>query len=270
MLARQTHPFRGCPMIVDDYDYLAPGGSSFTVTSGKIAKLNKRSRVLEIGCGKGEAACTLAREFNCHVYAFDSEPDMIVYSRQKAKASGLDDRIEFEVKDGRDMDFGNGKYDMVLAEGGTLTYIGREEGVKYCAGILKEGGYLALTDLIYITKDVPKEVRDVYEGGAFQYLTEIGYREMLEKHCFEIVHLSMIPQSAWDRYYMSMRRRTMDPGGELFKGFKDSMRKEIDVYYNRGGMQSIGYVYIVARLAKKKQVKPGPDDLRIPILGMMG
>ena len=112
----------------------------------------------------------------------------------------------------------------------------------------------------------PQTVRDAYEEGVYQYNTELQYREILESNGFEIVHLSMLPQSAWDRYYMGMRRKIMNAQDRFTKEFKDSMMREIDVYYNLGGMFSVGYVYVVARLAKHKQVKPAPDGMRIPLI----
>ena len=96
-------------MITDDFDYLAPGGRSYTTTSGLIAKLGKRSRVLEIASGRGEAACALAGTFHCKVDAFDMDPIMVEYSREKAKELGLEDFVDFDVKDGREMDFGEGQ-----------------------------------------------------------------------------------------------------------------------------------------------------------------
>ena len=253
-------------MITDDFDYLAPGGRSYTTTSGMIAKLNKRSRVLELASGKGEAACTLASKFGCKIEAYDIDPVVVEYSREKAKKLGLEDFIDFEVKDCRDLDFGTGFYDMILAEGGALTYLGREDAVAHCAELLKEGHCLAITDLIYLREEIPETVRDAYEEGVFEYLTEIKYREMLERNGFEIAHLSMLPQSAWDRYYMGMRRKIINGKDRFTKEFRDSMMREIDVYYNMGGMFSVGYVYVVARLAKNKKVRPAADGMRIPLM----
>ena len=253
-------------MITDDFDYLSPGGRSYTIASGLISKLGKRSRVLEIACGRGEAACTLAGEFGCRVEAFDIDPVMIEYSRKKAEKRELQDLVNFDVKDGREMDFGEGSYDLILAEGGALTYIGREEGIERAAGLLKEGHCLALTDLIYLRNDIPQPVRDAYEEGVFKYVMEIDYRRLLENYGFEVVFVAMLPQSAWDRYYMQMRRKVIDSKKEYTQEFRDSMTREIDVYYNFGGMYSVGYMYAVARLAKNKRVKPGPKDMRIPLM----
>lgn len=252
-------------MITDDFDYLAPGGRSYTIASGLIAGLKKNSRVLEIACGRGEAACALAEKFKCRVEAFDIDPVMVEYSRKKAESRALAEHVDFFIKDGRDMDFGEGKYDMVLAEGGALTYIGREEGVARCADLLKEGRCLALMDLIYTRDDVPQAVRDAYEEGVYRYLTEIQYRNLLESNGFEVVFAAMLPQSAWDRYYMQMRRKVLSHRNKYTKEFKDSMTREIDVYYNYGGIFSVGYFYAIARLARKKQVKPAPKNLRIPL-----
>ncbi len=252
-------------MITDDFDYLAPGGRSYTVASGLIARINKRSRALEIACGRGEAACTLAEEFHCRVDAFDIDPVMVEYALDKADKRSLGEHTNFFVRDGRDMDFGEGRYDLILAEGGALTYIGREEGVARCADLLKEGRCLALTDLIYTRDDVPQPVRDAYEEGVFNYNTEIQYRKLLEGNKFEVVFTAMLPQSAWDRYYAKMRRQVMSHRNRFTKEFKDSMMREIDVYYNYGGMYSVGYLFVVARLARKKQVKPAPEGLRIPL-----
>lgn len=252
-------------MITDDFDYLAPGGRSYTLAAGRLAGIKKNSRVLEIACGRGEAACALAEAFKCRVDAFDIDPVMVEHSMEKSNKLGLGEFTNFFVKDGRDMDFGEGKYDMVLAEGGALTYIGREEGIARAADLLKEGKCLALMDLIYLRDDVPQPVRDAYEEGVYTYLTEIRYRKLLEAYDFEIVFASMLPQSAWDRYYAQMRRQVMNPRNKFTKDFKDSMMREIDVYYNYGGMFSIGYFFAVARLSKNKRVKPASEGLRIPL-----
>ncbi|HTX43463.1 MAG TPA: class I SAM-dependent methyltransferase [Methanocella sp.] len=252
-------------MITDDFDYLAPGGRSYTIASGLIAKLNKRSRALEVACGRGEASCALAEEFKCRVDAFDIDPVMVEYCREKAEKRGLVEHTNFFVKDGRDMDFGEGKYDLVLAEGGALTYIGREDGVARCADLLREGRCLALMDLVYTREDVPQPVRDAYEEGVYKYNTELQYRKLLEDNKFEVVFAAMLPQSAWDRYYAKMRRQVISPRSKATKAFKDSILREIDVYYNYGGMYSVGYLYLVARLARKKQVKPAPKGMRIPL-----
>jgi len=255
-------------MIEDDFDYLAPGGKSFTLTSGALARLNKNSRVLAIASGNGEAACALTERFGCKVEGFDLDPNMVQASIDKAAARGLDELTRFEVKDGRDADFGSGHYDLILAEGGGLTYVGREEGTGRCAALLKDGKALAITDLIYLDKDVPETVRNAYEEGVFTYLNEMEYRQLLERHGFEIVHLSLLPQSAWDRYYMAMRRRVTRPGGFISDEFGRHMLDEIDVFYNKEGMHYVGYVYIVAKMARGKRVKPGPKNLRVPVFGI--
>jgi ubiquinone/menaquinone biosynthesis C-methylase UbiE len=255
-------------MIEDDFDYLAPGGRSFTLTSGLLARLNRRSRVLEIASGRGEAACALAERFGCRVEAFDIDPNMVETAGRKAAERGLEGLASFDVKDGRNLDFGTGYYDLVLAEGGALTYVGREEGVERCASLLKDGRTLAIMDLIYLSKEVPDVVRKAYEEGVYTYLTEIENRQLLESHGFEIAHLSLLPQSAWDRYYMGMQRMVSRPGGFVTDEFRNTMLNEIDVFYEKKGMHYVAYVYIVAKMARNKRVREGPKNLRVPVFGI--
>jgi SAM-dependent methyltransferase len=255
-------------MIADDYEYLAPGGRSFTLTAGALARLDRRSRVLEIASGRGEAACALAERFGCRVEAFDIDPNMVENASRKAAERGLEERASFTVKDGRNLDFGDGCYDLILAEGGALTYIGRDDGVGRCASLLKDGRTLAITDLIYLSKDVPRAVRDAYEEGVYSYLTEIEYRQLLERHGFEIAHLSLLPQSAWDRYYMAMQRTVSRPGGFVTDEFRNAMLNEIDVFYEKKGMHYVGYAYIIAKMARSKRVREGPKNLRVPVFGI--
>jgi hypothetical protein len=85
------------------------------------------------------------------------------------------------VKDGRDMDFGEGKYDMVLAEVGALTYIGREEGISRAADLLKEGYAIKKNGVLYCNVPVTTEKsRKLFEE------INTGLQTELEELCGEI------------------------------------------------------------------------------------
>jgi hypothetical protein len=66
---------------------------------------------------------------------------------------------------------------------------------------------------------------------------------------------------------MGMQRTISRPGGFVTPEFVASMNREIDVFYNKGGMHHVGYVFIIAKMARGKQVKPGPKNLRVPLFG---
>ena len=58
------------------------------------------------------------------------------------------------------------------------------------------------------------------------------------------------------------------PGSGVTEEFRAAIMNEIDVFYEQDGMHYVAYVYIVAKMARGKQVRPGPKNLRVPVLGM--
>ncbi len=60
-------------------------------------------RVLEIGCGWGGLALTLAREHGAQVTGITLSQEQLAIARDRAKAAGLADRVSFELMDYRAM-----------------------------------------------------------------------------------------------------------------------------------------------------------------------
>ncbi len=60
--------------------------------------------VLDIGCGWGGMAITLAREFGARVHGITLSEEQLTEARARAAAAGLADRVSFELMDYRAMD----------------------------------------------------------------------------------------------------------------------------------------------------------------------
>ena len=71
-------------------------------------------RVLDIGCGWGGMALTLAREHGAQVVAVTLSEEQLKVARQRAEAEGLSDRIEFRLQDYRAV---TGKFDRIVSVG---------------------------------------------------------------------------------------------------------------------------------------------------------
>ncbi len=64
------------------------------------AKLKAGGTALDVGCGSGRAAITLAKAFpKAQVFGFDNHPGSIQRARANAKAAGLSSRVTFKVVD---------------------------------------------------------------------------------------------------------------------------------------------------------------------------
>jgi len=71
-------------------------------------------RVLDIGCGWGGLALTLARDHGAHVTGITLSQEQLTIAQARAKAAGLADRVSFELTDYRAM---RGQYDRIVSVG---------------------------------------------------------------------------------------------------------------------------------------------------------
>ncbi len=98
-----------------------------TLEAAQIAKMDRvcrklalrpGERVVEAGCGWGGLALYMAREFGVTVRAFNVSSEQIAYARERARAEGLDDRVEFVEDDYRNV---RGQYDAFVSSGCSST-----------------------------------------------------------------------------------------------------------------------------------------------------
>jgi cyclopropane-fatty-acyl-phospholipid synthase len=77
-------------------------------------------RVVEAGCGWGALALHMAKRFGVSVRAFNISTEQIAYARDRARAEGLDGRVEFVHDDYREV---RGQYDAFMSIG-MLEHVG--------------------------------------------------------------------------------------------------------------------------------------------------
>jgi cyclopropane-fatty-acyl-phospholipid synthase len=70
--------------------------------------------VLDIGCGWGGLALTLARDYRAHVTGITLSREQLTEARNRAIAEGLEDRVNFELMDYRAMDR---RFDRIVSVG---------------------------------------------------------------------------------------------------------------------------------------------------------
>jgi cyclopropane-fatty-acyl-phospholipid synthase len=70
--------------------------------------------VLDIGCGWGGTALTLARDFDAVVTGITLSSEQLTEARARAAAEGLDDRVTFELMDYRSL---NQRFDRIVSVG---------------------------------------------------------------------------------------------------------------------------------------------------------
>jgi cyclopropane-fatty-acyl-phospholipid synthase len=101
--------------------YFAENGASLeTAQAAKKAHIARKlllspgMRVLDIGCGWGGLALTLARDHGAHVTGITLSQEQLAIARERARSAGLADRATFELMDYRAV---KGEFDRVVSVG---------------------------------------------------------------------------------------------------------------------------------------------------------
>jgi cyclopropane fatty-acyl-phospholipid synthase-like methyltransferase len=229
-------------------NYTSPAGKEFTFAAARFAGINPSSSVLDMGCGYGEGACTLATEFRCRITACDSNKDNIDIAQNAAIERNVSHLITFEHLDVLSANYSETPFELILAEGGVLSYLNRKKGLALANNWLVPRGWFAFSDLIIISDNVPDEIKTIYEDATYHYETEHTYRELIAAENMEIHFMSLVPPSGWDNYYAHMARRLEDNRGFFAdRRIKLAFHREIDVFYRLEASKYIGYLFCIAR-----------------------
>ena len=102
-----------------------------TLEEAQAAKMDHVSRkvwlrpgetVVEAGCGWGALALHMAKHYGVQVKAFNISHEQIRYARERARAEGLDGRVEYIEDDYRNI---SGRFDAFVSVG-MLEHVGKE------------------------------------------------------------------------------------------------------------------------------------------------
>jgi cyclopropane-fatty-acyl-phospholipid synthase len=143
-------------------------------------RLRPGETVVEAGCGWGALALHMARHHGVRVKAYNISSEQIRYARERARAEGLDGRVEFVEEDYRNI---RGRFDVFVSVG-MLEHVGRESYPAFGAVIDRclapEGRGL----LHFIGRDRPRALnpwirKRIFPGAYPPTLGEVT-REVLE------------------------------------------------------------------------------------------
>lgn len=118
-----------------------PGDFAITRQAFDFCGMPETASVLDIGCGQGETAGYIQKEYGMHVTGIDSAPEMI--QRAKKAYPGL----TFMEGNAQMLDFPSAAFTCVLMECSLSLVCDQQEAIHEAFCVLKDGGYLIIHDL---------------------------------------------------------------------------------------------------------------------------
>ncbi|MFA5411494.1 MAG: class I SAM-dependent methyltransferase [Candidatus Omnitrophota bacterium] len=200
-------------------------------TLGAALRLEKGTRVLDLGSGSGEMLCTWARDYGVIGTGIDMSQLFTEQAKLRAEELGVADKVKF-------------------IHGDAAGYVSDEKvGVAACVGATWIGGGVAGT--------IELLARSLRSGGIIligePYWRQLPLRENIAKEChansisdflilpellaffgrlgYDVVEMVLADQDGWDRYeaakWLTMRRwLEANPGDELARNVRDKLTSE--------------------------------------------
>ncbi len=231
-----------------------PGSNSDTLKALSFIDFEKEKllKVADIGCGSGAQTITLAQNIEGRVTAVDLFPEFLDKLNAKSKELGLQGKITTLEKSMEDLPFNKEEFDVIWSEG-AIYIIGFEEGVKKWKDYLKPGGYIAVSEITWITNSRPDEIEEHWNNEYPEIDTASNKIKILEENGFSPVGYFILPESSWiDNYYQPIEERIDDflkkhRNSEIAKSIVDGEREEIRKYKKYKDFFSYGF-YIAKKI----------------------
>ncbi|MCC6433648.1 MAG: class I SAM-dependent methyltransferase [Acidimicrobiales bacterium] len=205
--------------------------------------------IVDLGCGGGAQTLDLAELTGGVVVAVDNHAPFAELLTRRAAARGCSDRVRPHIADMTDPGLPAERADLVWSEG-ALYNIGLAAALPRCHRLLRPGGYLAFTDAVWRTQDIPDAVRELFADYPTMG-TVADVLALLPAHGFELIGHFPVPDDAWwDEFYTPMRARITELRANGSFGAEglaalDRCDAEIDLFSEHG--HRYGYEFFVAR-----------------------
>lgn len=202
-----------------------------------LKNLPSEPLILDIGCGHGIQTLELARISNAKIIALDNYQPFLDILMKNAAKEGLQTRIIPKNQSMLEMDFKDGSFDVIWSEG-ALYFMGFQNGVNRCHRLLKQNGYLAVTEAVLLLPHPPTPVQELWDNEYNDIKDIQSNITLIENQGFTVLSHFTLPKSSWiDEYYTPLQKSI----NELKKKYHDTAEalrvfeeceKEIKIYHS--------------------------------------
>ena len=228
-----------------------PGSDESTLRALALCDgLPEHSTVLDIGCGPGMQTVALAQALDCDITAIDLHQEYLDQLRERAEAAGVAERVQIQVGDMNNLCLAPQSFDLVWSEGAAYI-MGVENALASWKPLLRAGGFLALTELVWLKRPPPRQATEFFAteypamtdvAGILRAFTASGYEPR--------GNFTLPDQAWWEHYYTPLERklpslREKYAADDQATAMVDSNEREIEVRRRFGAWY--GYEFFVAR-----------------------
>ncbi len=231
-----------------------PGSPESTLKALEFINIpdSDKIRIADIGCGSGAQTKVLAENTRAQITAVDLFPEFLHNLEKRAKKHQFHHRIAIQEHSMDDLPFAEEEFDVIWSEGAVYN-MGFEKGISYWKQFLKTGGYLAVSEISWLTDSRPQEI-ETYWNRAYPEMATVPEKlSILFKYGYSLVAHFILSESCWlDHYYLPLEARfpaflIAHSGNNLAAQIVEQEQYEIEIYRKYKAYYSYGF-YIAKKL----------------------
>jgi cyclopropane fatty-acyl-phospholipid synthase-like methyltransferase len=179
-----------------------PGSTQDTLQALEFVNLvdDREMKILDIGCGSGGQTITLAKNLTGQITAVDLFPEFLEALDSKSEKLGLIKRISTLKSSMDDLNFEKGEFDLIWSEG-AIYIMGFEKGIENWKHFLVDGGYLAVSEMTWISNQRPEEIENFWNVEYPEIDTASNKIKILEENGFTLTGYFVLPRDSWLKNY---------------------------------------------------------------------
>ena len=234
-----------------DCERQGPGSPEVTIKAlSFIDNLNDQACIADIGCGTGGQTMVLARNAPGYITGIDLFPVFINIFNRNAEKLHLTDKVTGLVGSMDDLPFRNEELDLIWSEG-AIYNIGFERGLNEWRKFLKTGGYIAVSEASWFTRERPAEIDEFWMTEYPGIDTIPNKTAQMQKAGYVPVASFILPENCWIEHFYAPQADTQktflenNTGNKAAEEFIASQRHETQLYYKY--KEYYGYVFYIGK-----------------------
>ncbi len=225
-------------------EYMTPGAAETVECVFDVARPNGSSTLLDVACGKGEAACALAERSGCRVVGVDLWPIFFPQVRAKVDARRLWQNVRLVRADGKRLPVRRGGFDGAYCIGGPAI-VGLTDCLQELARVVRPGGVVVVSDIVWRVQ--PGALGPEWKWVAsMQQTTMEEYAKAITYTGLNVEERIVFPPSVWNAYHAPMLEVTNEARANGDVAFADENEGNVAME-KRAVERFFDYTMFVAR-----------------------
>mgnify|MGYP001037014457 CR=1 FL=1 len=228
-----------------------PGNNDSTKQAITMLKdIPSNPNILDIGCGPGMQTIELAENMNGKIYAIDIHKPFLDRLLETTIHKNVSHKIEAKEMSMFSLEFEEDNFDVIWCEG-AIFIIGFEKGIQEWKKYIKKGGYLVVSEISWLRKDIPEEPKNYWEHDYPEIKGIVDNMRIIEKQGYLPVGHFVIPEKGWwEDYYNPLTDRISKLRKKYINNKEandrmDNTLREIELYKRYS--DCYGYVFYIMK-----------------------